>query len=183
MGSAALQARFISAFKAERVKASTNFSLSKDSVQFDLNQLQHAYQMARVINHAQGLTLLQQASETYHWELNLAETTRIWTNGCIIRSQLMEQWTKHLALSKEPNLEGLLNVKDNTEGIKALTDFVQKALGAGCPVPAHSAALNYFLGSHSEQTSANMIQAQRDFFGQHTFERIDQKGSFSYIWE
>ena len=183
VGSAALQARFISAFKAERVKASTNFSPSKDSANFDLNQLQYAYQIARVINHAQGLTVLQQASETYHWELNLAETTRIWTNGCIIRSQLMEEWTKHLALSKEYNLEDLINVKDNTEGIKALTDFVQKALGAACPVPAYSAALNYLLGSHSEQTSANMIQAQRDFFGQHTFERIDQTGSFSYPWE
>ena len=128
MGSAALQARFISAFKAERIKASKLLTLSKGSVNFELSQLQHAYQMARVINHAQGLTVLQQANETYHWELNLAETTRIWTNGCIIRSQLMEQWTKHLALSKETILEGLLNVKDNTEGIKALIDFVQKAL-------------------------------------------------------
>lgn len=183
VGSAALQARFISAFKEERIKASKSLTLSKSNVNFDFNQLQHGYQMARIINHVQGLKVLQQASETYHWELNLAETTRIWTNGCIIRSQLMEQWTKHLALSKEPNLEDLINVKDNTEGIKALTDFVQKALGSACPVPAHSAALNYLLGSHSEQTSANMIQAQRDFFGQHTFERTDQKGSFSYPWE
>jgi len=183
VGSAALQARFISAFKAERVKASTNLTLTKDSANFDLNQLQHGYQMARAINHAQGLTVLQQASKTFHWELNLAETTRIWTNGCIIRSQLMEEWTKHLALSKENHLNDLLAIKDRDKGIKALTDFIQKALGTACPVPAHSAALNYFLGSHSEQTSANMIQAQRDFFGQHTFERTDQTGSFSYPWE
>ena len=183
VGSAALQARFISAFKAERIKASKLLTLSKGSVNFELSQLQHSYQMARIINHAQGLKVLQQASATYHWELNLAETTRIWTNGCIIRSQLMEECTKHLVLSTENILKDLLNNKDRNKGIKALIDFVQKALGSTCPVPAHSAALNYFLGSHSEQTSANMIQAQRDFFGQHSFERTDQTGSFSYPWE
>ena len=183
MGSAALQARFISAFKAERIKASKLLTLSKGSVNFELSQLQHSYQMARIINHAQGLKVLQQASATYHWELNLAETTRIWTNGCIIRSQLMEECTKHLVLSTENILKDLLDNKDLNKGIKALIDFVQKALGSTCPVPAHSTALNYFLGSHSEQTSANMIQAQRDFFGQHSFERTDQTGSFSYPWE
>ena len=75
VGSAALQARFISAFKAERIKASKLLTLSKGSVNFELSQLQHSYQMARIINHAQGLKVLQQASATYHWELNLAETT------------------------------------------------------------------------------------------------------------
>ena len=145
VGSAALQARFISAFKAERLSASKSFPLSKDSANFDLSQLQQSYQMARIINHAQGLKVLQQASETYHWELNLAETTRIWTNGCIIRSQLMEECTKHLALSTEHILNDLLDNKDHNKRIKALTHFVQKALGAACPVPAHSAALNYFL--------------------------------------
>lgn len=183
VGSAALQARFISAFKAERIKASKLLTLSKGNVNFELSQLQHSYQMARIINHAQGLKVLQQASETYHWELNLAETTRIWTNGCIIRSQLMEECTKHLALSTENILNDLLDNKGRIKGVKALTNFIQKALDSACPVPAHSAALNYFLGSHSEQTSANMIQAQRDFFGQHTFERTDQTGSFSYPWE
>ena len=183
VGSAALQARFISAFKTERLSACKSLPLSKGIANFDLSQLQQSYQMARIINHVQGLKVLQQASATYHWELNLAETTRIWTNGCIIRSQLMEECTKHLALSTEHILNDLLDNKDHNKRIKALTHFVQKALGAACPVPAHSAALNYYLGSRSEQTSANMIQAQRDFFGQHSFERIDQKGSFSYPWE
>ena len=183
VGSASLQARFISAFKTERIKASKLMTLSKGSMNFEPSQLQQSYQMARIINHAQGLKVLQHASETYHWELNLAETTRIWTNGSIIRSQLMEEYTKYLALSSENFLNDFLIDKDSDKGIKALTNFIQKALGTACPVPAHSAALNYFLGSHSEQTSANIIQAQRDFFGQHSFERIDQKGSFSYPWE
>lgn len=183
VGSAALQARFISAFKAERIKASKQFKLSKGSTTFDLDQLQQAYQMARIINHTQGLKVLQHASENYQWELDLAATTRIWTNGCIIRSQLMEEWTKCLAASPADPLSAILENKDSANGIKALTAFVQKALGSACPVPTHTAALNYFLGMHSEQTSANMIQAQRDFFGQHTFKRTDQEGSFTYSWE
>ena len=183
VGSDALQARFISAFKAERIKASQQFKLSKDNTNFELDQLQHAYQMARIINHAQGLKVLQHASESYQWELDLAATTRIWTNGCIIRSQLMEEWTKCLAASPADPLNAILENKDGAHGIKALTEFVQKALGSSCPVPSHTAALNYFLGMHSEQSSANMIQAQRDFFGQHTFKRTDQEGSFTYTWE
>ena len=75
----------------------------------------------------------------------------------------MEECTKHLVLSTENILKVLLDNKDRNKGIKALIDFVQKALGSTCPVPAHSAALNYFLGSHSEQTSAN-IQAQGLFW-------------------
>lgn len=183
VGSAALQARFLSAFKEARRTASQQFQLPKGNAHFDLESLRHAYQMARYINHAQGLKVLQQASETYQWELDLAATTRIWTNGCIIRSRLMEEWSTLFPQFNDTPLMGILNDKNIEKSTTALNEFVQKALGASCPVPAHSAALNYFLGGYSLQSAANMIQAQRDFFGQHTFKRTDRPGTFSHSWE
>ncbi len=183
VGAEALQARFISAFKAERQAASQHYALSKETIAFDLAELHKGYQMARKLNHAQGIHVLQNASETYQWELNLAETTRIWTNGCIIRSALMEQISTSFSQNPAQALWGFLSKKEANTGLKGLTTFVQNALGTACPVPAHAAALNYFLGWQSEQTSANMIQAQRDFFGQHTFQRTDQAGTFTHQWE
>ena len=183
VGSAALQARFISAFKEEREKASTFFDLEKKELHIDFDQLEHAYQTARKINHAEGLQVLQNASKEYGWDLNLAAITRIWTNGCIIRSTLMEQWTQKLTQPITSPLISLINKTEASHGIKALAMFVQKGLGTFCPLPAHAAALNNILGWHSQQSSANMIQAQRDFFGQHSFKRIDQAGTFTYRWE
>ncbi|MGB1449887.1 MAG: NADP-dependent phosphogluconate dehydrogenase [Flavobacteriaceae bacterium] len=183
VGSAALQARFLSAFKEEREKANGLFDLEKRTFSLEEDSLQQAYQMARIINHAEGLKVLQNASEEYGWELNLAEITRIWTNGCIIRSSLMEQWSKALIQPTTHPLFSLLNKTENAQGINALATFVQVGLGALCALPAHSAALNYALSWQREQSPANMIQAQRDFFGQHRFERKDQTGSFTHGWE
>ena len=117
-----------------------------------------------------------EASKEYKWNLNLSEIARIWTNGCIIRSAFMEELIEIL---KESPLENILMHLDIQIRIKdskpELTGAVGDALTNGFPVPVLSAAANYLLSFTSGQSSANMIQAQRDYFGAHTYEREDKK--------
>ena len=172
---AAVMARNISAKKEERMKAAKLYDFSKTSDDFDLKQLFTAYKTASIINHSIGFDLLIEASRQYSWNLNLSEIARIWTNGCIIRSAFMQELVGLFA--QNPMTHILLNKKISQE-VKnhrgTLVDFVASALGSGCPASVFSAAANYLLSYTSEETSANMIQAQRDFFGAHTFERTDK---------
>ncbi|WP_109437500.1 NADP-dependent phosphogluconate dehydrogenase [Aquimarina sp. AU119] len=175
--SEAVMARNLSGMKSEREIASEiyNFKPSTgiDDEEF-LNTLEKAFYATSVINHAIGFDLISQASQEYQWNLNLSEIARIWTNGCIIRSDLMEQIS---VLFKDSDSISLLLFPEIVEILKTdittLTDIVSIAMRSGYSLPVMSAATNYFLTYTSKQSSANMIQAQRDYFGAHTYQRVD----------
>lgn len=179
----AVLARIISAKKDERLKAMelyTSSSEEKNKPEISSTELFPAYKSASIINHAIGFNLLSEASEAYQWELNLSEIARIWTNGCIIRSAFMEELIKVFKVAPYQNLLLYPKIIEFIKtGKRPLTNVTGEALNAGCPMPVLSAASNYLLSYTSGQTSANMIQAQRDFFGAHTYERTDKaRGEF-----
>ncbi|MDT0649866.1 NADP-dependent phosphogluconate dehydrogenase [Autumnicola edwardsiae] len=180
---AAVLARNISGKKQERVKAMQAYHREFKSVtdiQKISDDLFKAYKAGSIINHAIGFDLLLEASKTYQWELNLSEIARIWTNGCIIRSSFMEDLIDILKEKPSENVlvhSEIISLIKNSEA--ALTGIVGQALQAGYPLPVLSSAANYLLSFTSGQSSANMIQAQRDFFGAHTYERTDEpRGKF-----
>lgn len=179
----AVLARIISGKKEERLKAMELYENTGSSNQLSAirtEDLFTAYKSASIINHAIGFGLLSEASEAFQWGLNLSEIARIWTNGCIIRSAFMEELVDVFKDSPSRNI--LLNPEVSAyirSGRSQLTKTTGEALNAGCPMPVLSAATNYLLSYTSGQTSANMIQAQRDFFGAHTYERNDKpRGEF-----
>lgn len=170
-----VMARYISAMKSTRVKASTLYgSAIGKKIELDLNKLKSAYQSCRIVNHAIGFDAIKEASIQYNWELNLSEIARIWTNGCIIRSTLMEDLVLYFSNSSEHLLLHPEIVTKLDSGLSDYSSIVGSALKANCTVPVLSSGLNYFLGFIGAQSSANMIQAQRDYFGAHTYKRIDK---------
>jgi 6-phosphogluconate dehydrogenase len=176
---AALFARYISSFKEERAEMNKVYGQKTNKINVDTNELLKAYQLARIINHHQGFKLLNQASKTYLWNLNLAEIARIWTNGCIIRSSLMEELSETL---KETDTI-LLN-KDIIPRVKDLKPMLNKIV-SNCilheiPIPCLSDSINFLNGYKEANSSANLIQAQRDFFGAHTYQRIDDTSGKFY---
>lgn len=179
---AAVLARIISAKKEERTAAGKLYELeiNKRTEDFDPSEMFTAYKAGSIINHAIGFELLQQASQDYEWKLNLSEIARIWTNGCIIRSAFMEDLINIFKDSPSENI--LLNWEISRfliNGKNDLVNIMTDALKNGFAVPVLSAAANYFFSYTSSQSSANMIQAQRDYFGAHTYERTDHpRGKF-----
>lgn len=177
----ALFARYISAFKEERVKSDAIYNKVNRKEIFDLNvdQIRNAYTVARIVNHHQGMHLMSAASETYKWSLNLSEIARIWTNGCIIRSQLMQNLISILNATDRilhfPDIVTLVNNLD--DDIKEVTAI---AITNNHSVPCFSAACNYLSAYTNKFVSANIIQAQRDYFGAHTYKRVDDESDTSY---
>ncbi|UJH91578.1 NADP-dependent phosphogluconate dehydrogenase [Antarcticibacterium sp. 1MA-6-2] len=181
---AAVMARIVSGKKEERVQVFEKYnSTTTNNISGGReisSQYFSAYKAGSIINHAIGFSLLTEASAEYKWNLNLSEIARIWTNGCIIRSAFMEELID--IFKERPGGNLLLHpviinrMKDHRKDLLAV---ISEALKEGFPVPVLSAAGNYFLAYTSEQTSANMIQAQRDYFGAHTYERNDKsRGEF-----
>lgn len=179
--SEAVTARFLSSLKDQRLKATNIYSNGRADIEnreklpssaFS-NSLMKAYKTGRIINHAMGFDLLSRASQEYNWAIDLSEIARIWTNGCIIRSSLMEKLAGVLR-SDIPLLQQDEIVHDMNTCISDLKNVVSEGLLAGCALPVLSAALNYFLGYTSGQSPANLIQAQRDYFGAHTYQRVDR---------
>ncbi|MFD2562099.1 NADP-dependent phosphogluconate dehydrogenase [Aquimarina rubra] len=177
--SESVMARNISGMKSQRVIASEIYRLKTSNISEDdstfIENLEKAFKAASIINHHIGFELLKEASNQYNWNLDLSEIARIWTNGCIIKSNLMEHIWNLFAVDHTVSLllfpEIVTTLKSN---IEALTDTVATALKAGYALPVFSAAANYFLMYTSSQSSANIIQAQRDFFGAHTYQRVDK---------
>jgi 6-phosphogluconate dehydrogenase len=181
--SEALMARFVSGGKHLRIGAAGLYGKNTFvTTEMASDRIQDAYDMVRIINHAIGFELLKMASEKYSWQLSLKEVARIWTNGCIIKSILMEDLSS-TALSAGRNL--LLNeqfatrVKELHPGLRS---FVSTAISVDCPVPVMSAALNYFNQLCTANSSANLIQAQRDYFGAHKFARVDHDPNELFHW-
>ncbi|WP_257710608.1 decarboxylating NADP(+)-dependent phosphogluconate dehydrogenase [Gramella sp. MT6] len=173
---ASVFARNISAFKKHKNQVRELYKLkNKADLEITDDELFKSYRSASVINHSIGFELLRIASVEYGWNLNFSEIARIWTNGCIIRSSFMEKLsgiydsTKSSHLLLYPDIAEKLN-----EDQEIFTRIIPAILSQGCPMQVCSSALNYFLSFTRENTPANLIQAQRDYFGAHTYERIDK---------
>jgi len=175
MIASALYARYLSSFKEIRTKMSVFYNQKSSSCaigQIDWEEIRSGYELARIINHFQGFWLIQGISEKYNWEINLSEVARIWTNGCIIRSQLMQDIVP--ILKEEKNLLFSKNLIPKITQLKpALASIVAKAIQAEIAVPCLSESINFLNGLTTDKSGANLIQAQRDYFGAHTFQRID----------
>ncbi|KVE72500.1 NADP-dependent phosphogluconate dehydrogenase [Burkholderia vietnamiensis] len=182
-------ARVLSSLKTERVAASKILS-GPAAAPFDgdraafVEAVRRALYLSKVISYAQGFAQLRTASGEYGWNLDLGTIAKIFRAGCIIRARFLQKITD--AYAKDPALANLLldpYFKDIAANYQtALRDVVVAAVKAGVPVPAFASAVAYFDSYRSERLPANLVQAQRDFFGAHTFERTDRPGSFHANW-
>ena len=176
----ALFARYTSFYKDERIQLNTNFKTETTS---DLNlsvvEVLEAYQFARIINHYQGFKLINEASNKFSWNLNLSEIARIWTNGCIIRSTLMETLVEVFKETTNilTNPEVIFSIKEyKASAKKVVSQCVLNDVTASCL----SESIQFLNGITTVNSSANIIQAQRDYFGAHTYKRIDDDGVKSH---
>jgi len=185
----AVFARVISALKAERTEAEKllpgpELHLHGDREEF-LSDLFGAVYLTVIAAYAQGLRQLRDASAERGWGLDLAEAARVWMAGCIIRSSLLVLIRK--AFLEQPDLPLLFLAEPFLslwkEHHPALRRVVAAAHEAGIPVPAMASALNFLDAYRSGRLPANLIQAQRDFFGAHTYQRVDREGTFHTEWE
>ena len=183
MIASALFARYVSFFKEERVAASKHFeSQNKFEPKITNTQILQAYEFARIINHHQGFKLMQQASEKIQWNLNLSEVARIWTNGCIIKSDLM---TELVSVFKRTN--NALTDESIVKKLKVLREAVKKVVSEcvlhDLPISSMSESISFLNSFAVEKSSANLIQAQRDYFGAHTYQKIDDASGKYYHTE
>jgi 6-phosphogluconate dehydrogenase len=149
-----------------------------------LGQLRDALYAGMVLTYAQGMALLQRASTAYNYNLPLAEVARIWRGGCIIRAALLDDIRAAYQDRSDP-AHPLLNPhlgQAVTERQEDLRNVIHAAVEMGLPVPGLMASLAYFDATRSAWLPANLIQAQRDYFGAHTYERIDDRGVFHTHW-
>ena len=181
----AVFARCLSAMKDERVAAAKAFPKDKPVFTGDraafIEDIRKALYASKIISYAQGYTLMRAAAKTYGWNLNYGGIALMWRGGCIIRSVFLGKIKE--AYDKDPALNNLLLDPYFKEAIEALVpswrNVAAEAIRNGVPAPALCAALSYFDGYTCERLSANLLQAQRDFFGAHTYERIDApRGQF-----
>ncbi|MFC0401230.1 NADP-dependent phosphogluconate dehydrogenase [Paraburkholderia rhizosphaerae] len=182
-------ARVLSSLKDQRVAASKvlegpatkPFSGNRNAF---VESVRRALYFSKVISYAQGFAQLRAASEEYKWNLDYGTIAKIFRAGCIIRARFLQKITD--AYTKDKALANLLldpyfrDIAANYQG--ALREVVIAAVAAGVPVPAFASAIAYFDGYRSARLPANLVQAQRDFFGAHTFERVDKPGSFHANW-
>ncbi|WP_321900686.1 NADP-dependent phosphogluconate dehydrogenase [Paraburkholderia tropica] len=185
----AVFARVLSSLKTQRVAASKVLAgpdakpFAGDRKAF-IESVRRALYFSKVISYAQGFAQLLAASDEYKWDLQYGTIAKIFRAGCIIRARFLQKITD--AYAKNAQLDNLLldpyfsDIAANYQA--ALRDVVVEAVKVGVPVPAFSSAVAYFDAYRSERVPANLVQAQRDFFGAHTFERIDKPGSFHADW-
>ena len=181
----AVFARCLSAMKDERVTAAKAYGraiapFTGDKAAF-IEDIRQALYAAKIVSYAQGYSLMRAAAKTYGWNLNYGGIALMWRGGCIIRSVFLGKIKE--AYDKNPQLGNLLLDPYFGETIKALVpawrDVVAEAVRHGIPMPAFSSALSYFDGYTTEKLPANLLQAQRDYFGAHTYERLDSpRGQF-----
>jgi 6-phosphogluconate dehydrogenase len=174
MMTSAVFARYLSSFKATRDRLSKSIQVQKHSEKpLDLKTLEKAYRFARIVNHHQGFELMSEASKTFNWNLNLSEIARIWTNGCIIRSQFMMDSIGYLKQSTDLiSHQNLFESLQETES--SIAEILKHAISNRVPLDTFWAAYNYWISMTTKRLSANLIQAQRDYFGAHTYQRTDK---------
>ena len=187
---AAVDGRILSSQKEERIKASGILTgpakkYNGESSQKLIDAVRDALYASKICSYAQGMSLLKKASEEYKYNLDLGTIAKIWRAGCIIRARFLNDITN--AYNRNKDLPNLLVDEGFRKAINTRQEswrFVIKcAIEMGIPMPAMSASLAYYDSYRSERLPANLIQAQRDFFGAHTFERTDKQGTFHADWE
>ncbi|WP_342570634.1 NADP-dependent phosphogluconate dehydrogenase [Paenibacillus sp. FSL R5-0749] len=181
--------RFLSAMKDERVAASKILSgpeteaFSGDKKAF-IENVRKALFASKIVSYAQGFAQMRAASDEYGWDLKYGNIAMIFRGGCIIRSQFLQNIKE--AYDKDAALKNLLldpyfqNIVESYQG--AWREVVAAAVKQGVPVPGFSSALSYYDSYRTERLPANLLQAQRDYFGAHTFKRVDKEGSFHHNW-
>ncbi|WP_339306996.1 NADP-dependent phosphogluconate dehydrogenase [Paenibacillus sp. FSL R5-0519] len=181
--------RFLSAMKDERVAASKILSgpateaFSGDKKAF-IESVRKALFASKIVSYAQGFAQMRAASDEYGWDLKYGNIAMIFRGGCIIRSQFLQNIKE--AYDKDAALKNLLldpyfqNIVESYQG--AWREVVAAAVKQGVPVPGFSSALSYYDSYRTERLPANLLQAQRDYFGAHTFKRVDKEGSFHHNW-
>ncbi|MFB8375386.1 MULTISPECIES: NADP-dependent phosphogluconate dehydrogenase [Paenibacillus] len=181
--------RFLSAMKDERVAASKILNgpaveaFSGDKKAF-IENVRKALFASKIVSYAQGFAQMRAASDEYGWDLKYGNIAMIFRGGCIIRSQFLQNIKE--AYDKDAALKNLLldpyfqNIVESYQG--AWREVVAAAVTQGVPVPGFSSALSYYDSYRTERLPANLLQAQRDYFGAHTFKRVDKEGSFHHNW-
>jgi 6-phosphogluconate dehydrogenase len=190
---AAVEARLLSALKAERVKASRVLKGPSPQDPLDtppvdrralVDAARDALYASKITSYAQGMALLRQASDEYGYEIDPGEVAKIWRAGCIIRAALLSDI--RAAFKNNPGLANLMLDPGFSEALGSRQPgwrrVVKTAISLGIPVPAMSASLAYYDAYRSERLPANLTQAQRDFFGAHTYRRIDRDGVYHTEW-
>ena len=185
---AAVYARCLSALKAPRVRASKVLKGPTGKYEGDRDEFVEAIRQAlyasKICSYAQGFVQLQAAAEEHNWPLNYGDCAMLWRGGCIIRAVFLDRIKE--AFDKDANLENLLLAPYFTEAVHGAQDAWRHVVGTavklGIPVPAFTSALAYYDGYRCERLPANLLQAQRDYFGAHTYQRIDQDGTFHTDW-
>ncbi len=185
----AVYARCISAVKDERVEAEKvlrgpeGVSFSGDKKEF-IEAIRKALYASKVCSYAQGFALMRAAAEEYNWNLNFGEISMIWRGGCIIRAKFLgkikEAFERNINLPNllmDPYFREIVNTSQ-----KEWRHVVSTATELGIPIPGFSSALMYFDSYRNGRLWANMIQAQRDYFGAHTYQRVDKEGTFHTEW-
>ncbi|MEC0093358.1 NADP-dependent phosphogluconate dehydrogenase [Paenibacillus macquariensis] len=182
-------ARFISAMKEERVAASKLLSgpavssYDGDPKEF-IEAVRKALYTSKIASYAQGFAQMRAASDEYKWDLNYGRIAMIFRGGCIIRARFLQNIKD--AYDRNPDLNNLLldeyfsKIVDNYQ--EAWRNVIAIGVTRGIPVPAFASALAYYDSYRSERLPANLLQAQRDYFGAHTFQRLDKEGSFHFQW-
>jgi 6-phosphogluconate dehydrogenase len=149
-----------------------------------IEAIRRALYASKICSYAQGFFQLQAAASEHGWDLNYGNIALLWRGGCIIRAAFLERIKE--AFDRDPDLENLLldpHFKEAVEsGQEAWRHVVTTAVQIGLPAPSFSAALNYYDGYRSKRLPHNLLQAQRDYFGAHTYERIDREGVFHSEW-
>ncbi|MGC6479939.1 MAG: NADP-dependent phosphogluconate dehydrogenase [Flavobacteriaceae bacterium] len=164
----ALLVRYLSSFKSKRVQFSKEFAFSPVHPDIALDDLKATYGLARIINHHQGFWTIVQWSSQQNWQLNLSEIARVWTQGCIIQSDLMAE-IKTLLKQSDEILSTSAIRQLIVESYPKAQRVVSSAINASCAVPCFSETVQYFQGLITADSPANLLQAQRDFFGEHTY--------------
>ena len=182
-------ARFISAMKDERVQASKllkgpeveSFKGNKEEL---IEAVRKALYLSKIVSYAQGFAQMRAASEEYDWNLQYGDIAMIFRGGCIIRAQFLQKIKD--AYDRDANLANLLldpYFNEIAEGYQsALRKVLAVAIENGIPVPSFSSAIAYYDSYRTETLPANLLQAQRDYFGAHTYQRVDKEGVFHTNW-
>ncbi|OJU28543.1 MAG: phosphogluconate dehydrogenase (NADP(+)-dependent, decarboxylating) [Sphingobacteriales bacterium 41-5] len=180
--------RYLSSLKDERVRLSKLYSHQNKISSIDKAPLQNicrdALHFGMMMAYCQGIELLETASETFKYDIDIKTVIQVWRAGCIIRSALLRDL--YNAYEKQPDLQNIIESEIFVPVLKekrgSLVQFLKTSMDAGLPAAASAASLDYFDAYTLSRMPANLIQAQRDFFGAHTYERVDKEGTFHTEW-
>jgi 6-phosphogluconate dehydrogenase len=182
----AVFARFISSRRTERMHAKLVLPTNTQHVSVNredfIEKVRLALYLSKIVSYAQGFVLLAEAAKLYNWDLDFKAIAKIFRGGCIIRAQFLNRIAE--AYENNPKLENLLLdkyfINIVSEGLSALREVNSIGILAGIPIPSLNSAISYYDAYRSDSLSTNLVQAQRDYFGAHTYERLDREGSYHF---